>query len=279
MPLTDPQAWEFESADVRREELKRNLSPASFFFSQGQALVLAAGYFRDDRLSRIAFAGVAKKHRHRLHLAIFGQLMASLEFLFKDFVAKAIDAVPTFDDQLVKADWLKVDTARILSMRSASTTAGSLLLHPTLGWQQPEEVNRRYKALFNAEPIAANEIEDLDRLWILRHSVAHNAGFVSAYDAARSGMAHLSDQVAHIDDEFLRASFAFLCTISKRVAERVGDTLVCRWLSTRKPLGPNYLRDKATFTSLKLLATFVPSRARELPSITKGRYTSDFRRV
>jgi hypothetical protein len=279
MELTQPDPWEHDAADIEREELKRNLSPASFFFSQGQAMVLAASYFDRPRLAASVRAGVAKKHRHRIHLALFGQLMASLEFLLKDFVAKVIDAVPTFDEALLKADWLKVDTGRILSMRSAVTTAGSLLLHPTVGWQQPEMVNRRYKDLFASQPILPAEVQELERLWVLRHSVAHNAGFVSAYDAARAGYPQVADKVADINEELIDETFDFLTEIARRVAEGVGDTILCRWLATKKALGANYRRDKETYTSLKLLSTFVPSRARDLPKITKSPYTKDFARL
>lgn len=279
MQLTQPDPWEYDAADIAREELKRKLSPASFFFSQGQAMVLAASYFDKPRLAAKVRPGVAKKHRHRIHLALFGQLMASLEFLLKDFVAKVIDAVPTFDEALLKADWLRVDTARILSMRSAVTTAGSLLMHPTVGWQQPDMVNRRYKELFSSQPILPSEVQELERLWVLRHSVAHNAGFVSAYDAARAGFPHIADKVADINEDFVRETFDFLAEIANRVAEGVGDTVLCRWLATRKALGPNYSRDKGTYTSLKLLSTYIPSRAQDLPKITKGPYSKDFARV
>lgn len=277
--MLDPQAWTTDTADIRREEAKRWESPASFFYSQGHALVLSAKYFRDSRLTRKARGGVALKHLHRLHLAIFGQLMASLEFLVKDFIASVIDAVSIYDDKLTKAEWLKVDTARILSMRSASTTPGSLLLHPTLGWQQSDEVNKRYKYLFGVEPILQKEFQTLEKLWVLRHSVAHNAGFVIAYDAARAGIPDLADQVAHIDEDFIGEAFDFLSEIAKRLAEAVGQKILFQWLSTRKSIGPNWNRDKNTYTTLKLLATYIASRAQDLPNITKGPYTKDFKKL
>jgi hypothetical protein len=279
MSVEQPNPWRHDAADIKREELKRKLSPASFFYSQGRAIALAASYFDRRRLSPRVHAGVAMKHMHRIHLAMFGQLMASLEFLLKDFVARVIDVVPIFDEALIKADWLRVDTARILSIRSAVTTAGALLLHPTIGWQQPEMANRRYKDLFSSQPILPDEVQDLDRLWILRHSVAHNAGFVSAYDAARAGFPHIADKVADIDEEFILETFDFLARIAERVAQGVGETVLCKWLASRKALGPNYARDKDIYTALKLLSTFVDSRAQDLPRITKGPYTRDFARV
>ena len=167
-----PIRWTSDAADMAREERKREVSPSSFFYSQGQALVLAAEYFRDDRLAPGARGGVARKHRHRIHLALFGQMMAALEFLLKDFVASVVDLVPTFDEALLQSRWLEVDARRVLSLRSASSTAGSVLLHGTLGWHDSETVNKRYSALFQKAPIENTEVPDLDRLWLLRHSVA-----------------------------------------------------------------------------------------------------------
>lgn len=276
MALQDPKTWTHDAKDMKREEAKREQSPASFFFSQGHALVLAGAYFHNERLTVGSRGGVATKHRHRIRLALFGQLMASLEFLLKDFVAKVVDTVPTFDKDLLKAKRLQVDAARILSMKSAATTAGALLLHPTMGWQDPEEVNKRYESLFSAAPIANEERPVLEELWILRHSVAHNAGFVTAYDAARAGMPHLAGEVADIDQPFLKDSFQFLCQIARRIAEDVGDKVVCRWLKERQLAGRDYSRDKEVYTRLKLLRTYVPSRARELPKMRKSAYTSDF---
>jgi len=240
---------------------------------------LAAEYFSDQRLTPNARGGVARKHRHRIHLALFGQMMAALEFLLKDFVASVVDLVPTFDEPLLQAKWLEVDAKRVLSLRSASSTAGSVLLHSTLGWHDADSVNKRYSALFQKAPIETSEIPTLDRLWLLRHSVAHNAGFVTAYDAVRGDMPALAESVADIDDVFLSESFTFLCGIARRVAEVVGDAVVVAWLKTRVPAERNYQRDKATYKKLKLLATFVESRARELPSITKGSYTADWARA
>lgn len=274
-----PEKWTSDAADIAREERKREDSPSSFFFSQGQALVLAARYFRDDRLAPGARGGVAKKHRHRIHLALFGQMMAALEFLFKDFVASVVDLVPTFDESLLQSKWAEVDSKRVLSLRSASSTAGSVLLHGTMGWHDSETVNKRYSALFQRAPIDNSEIPDLDRLWLLRHSVAHNAGFVIAYDAVRGGMPELADSVADIDDEFLSETFDFLATIARRVAESVGDAVVIAWLRSRGPAGKDYGRDKATYKQLKLLASFVDSRTRELPSVGKAEYSNDWGRA
>lgn len=80
-----------DTIDVRRDERKRQLSPGSFFFFQGQSQVLSTGYFKNERLAASARDGIVMKHLHRIHLALFGQLMASFKFFSKDFVSKGND--------------------------------------------------------------------------------------------------------------------------------------------------------------------------------------------
>jgi hypothetical protein len=271
--------WRQDTADLLREEKKREASPASFFFSQGQALVLSAEYFTDARLTHGARGGVAKKHRHRIQLALYGQLLASLEYLLKDFIARVIDLVPTFDERVRTAKWISLDADRVLSSRLAPSSAGAMLLHTTLGWHEPETVNERYKLLFQKEPIEGSEIAFLKHLWIIRHSVAHNAGFVAQHDAVRSGLPNLSGKVADLQPEHLKETFEFLCRIAKRIAEVVGDRIVLDWLKSRVPQGKDYGRDKGIYKPLKLLATYVASRAEDLPPITKGAYSRDFGRA
>ena len=197
MAFPQPEIWTRESADIRREHSKRIASPSSFFCSQGQSLYLAAEYFRDDRLVEDSRRGVAGKHRHKNQLAIFGQLMAAFEYMLKDFVAKAIDSTSAFDEKVKSQEWLSITTERVLAQRIVQASIGSTLVHPTLGWHSPETVNERFKNLFNVPPINGDEIRTLNVLWILRHSVAHNAGFVTAHDAARIGQSNLAEQVAH----------------------------------------------------------------------------------
>lgn len=204
-------------------------------------------------------------------------MMAAHEFLMKDFVASVVDLIPTFDDAILGEKWIDVDAKRVLSLRSTSSTPGSVLLHGTMGWHDPKTVNHRYSAIFGRAPISNSDVPTLERLWILRHSVAHNAGYVTAYDAVRGNMPSLANAVAAIDDSYITETFDFLRNIARRVANDVGDAVVQAWLRTRMEAGKNYQRDKATYTRLKLLASFVESRSKELPKIGKGAYTADWR--
>lgn len=276
MPFPNPDRWTRETADVLRENLKRQKSPCSFFCSNGQSLCLAAGYFSDERLAPAARGGVALKHRHRNQLAMYGQLMAAFEYMLKDFVAKAIDGTNAFDDKVKSQDWLSITTERILSQRVVQASIGSTLVHPTLGWHSPETVNERFRSLFNVAPIDGPEIGTLNKLWIIRHSVAHNAGFVTSHDAARIGQPHLAEQVVHMDGEYIHETFGFLKTIATRTAQNCGKSILKRWFLTVKSYGQDYARDQVPYANLKHLGTCVIPRTQDLPEVTQAMYEADW---
>ena len=82
--------------------------------------MLAAGYFTNKRLAKSARGGIGFKHRHRIHLALFGQLMASFEYFLKDFVARAVDATTNLDEKIQKEKWLEINVDRVLANRSGA---------------------------------------------------------------------------------------------------------------------------------------------------------------
>ncbi len=98
--------------------------------------------------------------------------MAAFEWCVKDFIAQVIDATDTFDNLVIDSKWIEVEKSRLLVQREVTASIGALLVHPTLGWHDPRIVNERYSVLFQAQPIAKDEVLTLERLWLLRHSVA-----------------------------------------------------------------------------------------------------------
>ena len=279
MPFPDPSPRTHETTDAQRDETKRQESPCSFFFAQGQSLVLASKYFKDERLVDRARGGVAGKHRHRNSLALYGQMLATFEYMLKDFIAKVIDSCGAFDEKIQKCKWIEVDAGRVLASRTVAATPGSILIHPTLGWHYPETVNIRYQELFSHQAIDSSEISTLKKLWILRHSVAHNAGFVTHHDASRLGIPALSERTVDIDGEFISEAFDFLCPIAERVATVIGDKILLLWLSTLVPLGANFTRDEEAYIRIKKLASYVASRTQELPAFSNTDYNTDFLRA
>jgi hypothetical protein len=266
-----PEVYASEAADIERDESKRQSSPPSFFFARSWGVVLAANYFTDERLK--GRGGVAAKHRHRIQYAAFGQLMAAFEWCVKDFVAQIIDATDLLDQKIEAAKWIQLEKTRVLASREASASAGAVLIHPTQGWHDPAHLNGRYTELFEHAPLPSTEVETLERLWLLRHSVAHNAGFVTNHDAYRMRAPTLSEKSVKIDGAFLEETWSFLGAVVKRLADPIGSKVVSQWC-TEKSIG-DFEQDKLVYGKLKHIATAVESRSKALPVITEQDYYAD----
>jgi len=132
--------------------------------------------------------------------------MAAFEYMLKDFVGRSLDTCDILDEKIKDADWVDVGVDQVLSQKSSDTSVGALLIHPTTGWHYPSQVNERFELLYGNSVIEESEIPTLNRMWIIRHSVAHNAGFVTGPDAARFGSSEISEEVVNTDEDFMASA-------------------------------------------------------------------------
>ena len=119
-------------------------------------------------------------------------------------------------------------------------------------------------------------MDTLTTLWVIRHSVAHNAGFVTAFDAARINQPHLGQKVADIDGAFISATFGFLAGIAGRLANNCGSSVMCQWMKSQAHFGPDWVRDERTYRALAQLKACVRSRSQSLPEPTEAEYLQDW---
>jgi hypothetical protein len=272
MSFPIPDSYKSDAADIARDEAKRQASPPSFFFSQSWGLVLAANYFTDERLAG-GYSAVAAKHRHRIRRATFGQIMAAFEWCLKDYFAQIVDATDLFDRKLEVAKWIELEKSGVLAQRAASASVGAILIHPTQGWHETETVRQRYSTFFEMSPVSNDDAETLDRLWLLRHSVVHNAGFVTNHDSYRMRAHSLSEKVVRIDENFLAETWDFLTAIVRKLGEPVGTRVMQRWVAER--CTGVYVDDEIEYRRLKLAMSVVESRNVNLPTVDEATYNSD----
>ncbi len=256
---------------MARDDAKRASSPPSFFFARTRGLELAAGYFTDDRVT--GSAAVAGKHRHRVQSALFGQVMAAFEWCIKDFLAQVIDATDLLDETVQECKWIELDRSRILAQRETASSPGALLVHPTGGWHDGREVNKRFSMLMQAAPIDNAEMQTLDRLWLMRHSVAHNGGLVTHHDAYRMGAIALAGKTVRIDETYISRAIEFLGVIVSRLGGNVEAKLIGRWMTERST--GDYAGDASAYETLKLLTTVITSRSADLPVVGAADYADD----
>ena len=240
--------------------------------SRTQGLLVAARYFEDR--SSAGYAGVSKKHLQRLNSAFLGQLLASFEWCLKDYIAGTLDATDAFDGLLSNQDWLRPRVETIFAQRSEGGSIGALLIHPSQGWHDVDTANRRFKRLFNHElVVSSSDAESLRSLWLLRHSLAHNAGIVTHPDAYRMNAPALAGQTAAIDRDFLADAADVLRRTVRRLEDPIGGAMVKHWFVNRAT--GTYTEDRDTYRTLRLIGTAVRRSSEGLPSVTKSRYTKD----
>ncbi len=259
-----------DSADATRDERKREASPPSSFYAQSQAVLTAVSYFEP---LNSGYEATAKKHRNRIRSALFAQLMATFEFTIKDFVAQILDETHIYDDEVGSWDWIKVDLRTVLATRQGTGRIGSVLIHPLLGWQNPADINKRYRDVFRKPIVWDKEEQILRDLWIVRHSVAHNGGFVTEPDARRLRSAPLTNKPILIDSEYLEATTGFLRGIVGRLNTIIGPVVMKHYFE--RAATRDWTQDQTSYTRLKLITTYVESRPQPLPQIAQSMYTAD----
>ena len=120
---------------------------------------------------------------------------------------------------------------------------------------------------------ASDEVPKLRDLWVVRHSVAHNGGFVTRADARRLRSAELRDRQVLIDLPYLEQAADLLRSIVERLESLVGPALWKRWFA--EGATRSWADDEDDYRRLKLLTTYVRSRPRDLPTITESMYAVD----
>ncbi len=205
--------------------------------------------------------------------------MASFEFCIMDYVAQVIDALDVFDDIVNQSKWIDIDKSRILAQRDVAGSVGAMLIHPLLGWHDTEELNQRFQALFQYQLLDKDEAQKLQRLWIIRHSVAHNGGFVTHHDAYRLQAPSLREAAIEMEVDFLRESGEFLHSIVFKLenGKPIGDRVLGEWL--RKKATGTWPEDKVAYTRVRSIVTIVRQRTQDIPSVTKRIYTAERRRL
>jgi hypothetical protein len=265
-----PEPLNLFSNDVVRDEIKRAKSPPSSFYAQSQAIYLAVRYFED---LHSGYKAAAEKHMNRIRSALFAQLMANFEFAVKDFIAQVLDATHIYDTKVASWSWVNVNVPAVLSTRGGDGRIGAVLIHPLLGWQDPDDINKRYRDVFGAPLVWPAEEQPLRDLWIVRHAVAHNGGFMTSPDARRLRSSPLAEKQVLIDLNYLDGAIWFLRGIIVKLHTEIGPKVLKHWF--KEAASRDWAQDEAFYTRIKLVTVYVESRIKDLPSVEASMYEAD----
>jgi hypothetical protein len=148
-----------------------------------------------------------------------------------------------------------------------------------MGWHDTDEVNQRFQTLFERQIFEKEEAQRLQRLWIIRHSVAHNGGYVTHHDAYRLQAPTLREAAIAMDYAFLKETTDFLRGIVLKLEhdKPIADRVVGEWIR-RKATG-SWPDDKVAYKRIRAIVTVVRKRTDDLPNVTKKIYSADRRRL
>jgi hypothetical protein len=133
---------------------------------------------------------------HQIACAILSTTMGHFEtyqrFLFSGILERSTN-FPSFDvDRFLKhlekscSREVLVSPARLLAFRELDAPVGFVFADSLSGWHNPGRVNTFLKAFGITQNAFANdEIEDLEILWQLRHSVVHTGAWLTVPDAKK----------------------------------------------------------------------------------------------
>ncbi|WAJ36307.1 hypothetical protein OU800_17035 [Pseudomonas sp. GOM7] len=133
--------------------------------------------------------------RH-ISCAILGSLMGHFETYQKSLLAGLIDFsanFPSFDSESFLKHFSKhcggsisIPVDRLLSFRTTSAQVGYVVSDSLNGWHNPSKVNSFFKSLeIKKDIFTPSQIEDLEVLWQLRHSIVHTGAWLSMPDSQK----------------------------------------------------------------------------------------------
>lgn len=202
-------------------------SPATYFLTQvvylNKSLRYCMEHFpsRDRSVSARGYKSINKltqegqKVIHRLSASAFVAMMGHFEIYQRSFISGLFDAT-----RFIRS--LNIDTVMknitgesrdggvrlidIAAYRGQPASISRLLTDNLPGWHDPQKVNKFVKAMLDKiDFYSGKDIEYLNCLWQLRHSIAHTGGWLTLPDAQKvPQLKNMGDKSISFDHNFIR---------------------------------------------------------------------------
>lgn len=252
----------------RRLSDKLERSPGSFFKARARDLVLAADY-ANERLPANAYGTTSRRHYHTVCGATYAVLLSSFELSVKSLYACIIETTSRYDERLKGDKKLTIRPELILANREVAG-AGDVFASQWNAWQAPSEVNDRFRSLMEIDPLDNAAVADLEKLWQVRHVIAHSSGVTSRLDRHRLGGPIEADRALVIDGSYLEVVEHRLLAIMRAAVEVVGIRLLDDYFAGQ----PAWATNEGEFTDLFLLGRVV-SQTQDLPEVTEASFNAE----
>lgn len=259
-----------DGAAQREQRLSDKLerSPGSFFKARARDLVLGASY-ANERLPANAYGATSRRHFHTVCGATYAVLLSSFELSLKSLYARIIDRTGRYDDMLKGDKGLTIKPELILANRDVAG-AGDVFASQWNAWQSPTEVNKRFRNLIAVDPLDNAAVADLEKLWQIRHVIAHSSGVTSRLDRHRLAGAIEADRALVIDGDYLVVVETHLLAIVTAATAVVGTRLLDDYFSNQ----PTWDANEDEFAALFLLGRVV-GQTQNLPVVAEDDFNAE----
>lgn len=177
-----------------------------------------------------------------LTAAIMGDFETYQKMLFGGIVEYS-RVLSSFDvkkvcESLSKKLNLGIDLLRLMAYRGQRTPVGRLVADSLSGWHDPTQVNLAFMCLITTNIFELAEINDLQALWQIRHSIVHTGGWLTRPDSQKVlVLQRFGDTQLHFNNNFVNAVVRRLHRIVKAATGRVEAAFRKRLNRTLTPKG------------------------------------------
>jgi hypothetical protein len=222
-------------------------SPAVYFLTEVVNLNKSLRYCmeqfpsRDRAVPRAGYKTTEKltvegqKVMKRLSASVFVAMMGHFEIFQRSFVSGLFEATRFMRNINIDAVVKRIlgdsrDTGiRIIDIaayRGQPTNIGDLLTDNILGWHNPHRVNEIINAMLEKVNFySASDIDYLNCLWQIRHSIAHRGGWLTLPDAQKvPQLKSISDKLVSFDHNFIRQVHVEFHGIIKSSVKRASES-------------------------------------------------------
>ncbi len=152
---------------------------------------------------------------HRLSAASFVAMMGHFEIYQRSFVSRLFEATRFLRDLNIDMVMKRIlgdskdsgiRIVDIAAYRGQPANIGGLLTDNISGWHNPQRVNEIIKAMLEKTDFYSGaDIDYLNCLWQIRHSIAHTGGLLTLPDAQKvPRLKNIGDKRMFFDHNFIR---------------------------------------------------------------------------
>ena len=180
----------------------------------------ANGQFTKDSVDTLQHLIVASLPAVMGHFETFQRYLFAGMFDLSVFLNKFDTTV--FFRALEKQTSINLDWTRLAAHRATGTASvGTVLTDSISGWHNPHRVNSYFECFgLKFAPFGASEVERLETLWQLRHSIVHTGGTLTLADAQKV------KPLRGLGDRNIAFENNFIFEVARKLHPLVRDTTV-----------------------------------------------------